>query len=498
MTPGDLKTQLQQKYQVISFDDLADINQTHSFVYKIFQRNHKDYFDSNERIVFYSEHLPSNQLLQHIQNAANLIDISSCFIMICSPHDISSQLHALSHDSNSIEYYSVNVSSKPLKSDVLYQEDSLCPLPWMHLAVMNLGDCKPCCVSTQSVGSCTNQSLNDLFYNEHMESLRQSMINGQRPDGCSHCWILDDQNLKSNRQWHMEFYGKKFYTEWLDDPAMRSIDFRPSNICNFKCRICNPDSSSLTTLERLQLSKDSEQIIKLKNINAQGRWFDDDSAFIDQIISLLPALINIEFYGGEPFLLKQLPKFLQHAIDSGHAKNIKLHFNTNGSVFPDSLLKYFTQFKQIDIAISIDNIGTRFEFERGGDWSSVEDNVRKFSNQPNLDISIMPTVNIQNVLYLEDIIQWANTNNYRIVFNYLDGPAHFNIENLTDAAKELVISKYQNHSHPELKNISNRIKNSTGSDGKQFIDHMKTLDRHRKQSFLDSHYEIAIAMGYTV
>jgi organic radical activating enzyme len=86
----------------------------------------------------------------------------------------------------------------------------------------------------------------------------------------------------------------------------------------------------LSALERLQLAKDSKQITKLKNINAQGRWFDN-STFIDQIISLLPALVNIEFYGGEPFLLKQLPNFLQHAIDSGHAKNIKLHFKTKGS-----------------------------------------------------------------------------------------------------------------------------------------------------------------------
>jgi Zn-dependent M28 family amino/carboxypeptidase len=84
------------------------------------------------------------------------------------------------------------------------------------------------------------------------------------------------------------------------------------------------------------------------------------------------------------------------------------------------------------------------------------------------------------------------------VFAYLDEPAHLNIENLTAAAKELVISKYQNHAYSELKNIYTRIKNSTGSDGKQFVDYMKTLDRHRNQSFLDSHYEIAIAMGYTV
>ena len=209
---------------------------------------------------------------------------------------------------------------------------------------------------------------------------------------------------------------------------------------------------------------------------------------------------NIDFYGGEPFLLKQLPIILKKAVDTDESSHIRLHFNTNGSIFPDKLIPYFQKFKQIDISVSIVNIKDRFEFERGGVWDEIESNIELFKKEPTVkfNISIMPTVNIQNVLYLDQLIAWADKNEHRIIFNYLDGPLYMNINHMTVAAKELVINKYQNHAHPELRNISNRVQGSTGSDGTKFINYMQKLDSHRKENFLNSHYEIAIAMGYSV
>jgi hypothetical protein len=40
------------------------------------------------------------------------------------------------------------------------------------------------------------------------------------------------------------------------------------------------------------------------------------------------------------------------------------------------------------------------------------------------------------------------------------------------------------------------IRNGEGSDGKEFLQKMQTTDKYRKQSFLDTHTEIARAMGY--
>ena len=50
-------------------------------------------------------------------------------------------------------------------------------------------------------------------------------------------------------------------------------------------------------------------------------------------------LQKIELYGGEPFLNKQNKnQLLEKLIQKGTSKNIKLYFNTNGtlSVFPNS------------------------------------------------------------------------------------------------------------------------------------------------------------------
>ena len=499
MTLTRLKIDLSTKYQALCFIDLADINQAHSAVYKIFQQYHKKVYAPDERIVFYSNHCPSNRLLEHIQRAANLLDISSCFIMICGPHNVSENLRLLGYDT-SIEYYETTVESAPLTNDQLLDESTLCPLAWSNLAIMNQGVAKACCVYKGIVGSAINQTLESLFYSDTMNKLRTSMLTGQQHSDCNHCWQLEKQNITSNRQWHMNLYAKQFYTNWIDNPKIRMIDFRPSNVCNFKCRICGPESSSLHAYEQLNLVTNDKEIIKLKDINLQGQWFDNNTQFINELIELLPNLINIDFYGGEPFLLKQLPVLLEHAVVSGHAKNIKLHFNTNGSIFPKHLISQLQKFKQVDICVSVDNINKQFEFERGGSWQEVEKNVKAFNNlnSDHFNMSIMPTVNIQNVLYLAPLLNWAKKNNYRVILNYLDLPYFMNIDYMTDAAKKLTIDRYQDHPNSELRNISNRVQCSVGSNGERFVEYTKQLDQVRKENFLDSHREIAIAMGYSV
>jgi sulfatase maturation enzyme AslB (radical SAM superfamily) len=475
MTLDQFESTLSQQYRLVCCVDLADVNQSHSAIYKIFDQYHKTVFDPDERLIFYSAHQPSDQLLEHIKRAARLIDISDWFIMICAPYQ---------------------VESKMLLPDRLLNENTLCPLPWMHLAVMNRGEAKACCVYKNNMDSILNNSLATIFYGQGMEQLRQELLQGKRPTGCDHCWNLEQQQIKSNRQWHLDFYNTRFYTSWIDDPQIRSVDFRPGNVCNFKCRICGPDASSQVMYERLRFSTNLNEIQDIKKIN--GQWFDQDSRFIEQLLSLLPQLINIDLYGGEPFLLKQLPKFLKQAVDSGHASHIRLHFNTNGSVFPTQLVQYLRQFQQVDISVSIDNVGKRFEFERGGEWSAVEQNITQFRAEPNFNVSIMPTINIQNVFYIEDLITWADQTQNRIIFNYLDIPEHLNIDHMTPVAKQLVVSRYHNHPHSELQKIVNRIQNSPGSDGIKFVDFMKQLDRQRKENFSDSHQEIALAMGYSV
>jgi MoaA/NifB/PqqE/SkfB family radical SAM enzyme len=493
-----LKNQLDAKFKVLCFVDLSEINQSISAVYTILNTHYKEEFEINERLVFYSEHAPSRELITHIQKAADLIDISRCYIMVCGPQNLNDLF--LPAEEFDIEYYPVNIESNPLPNDSITMSDTMCPYPWSHLNIMNQGKVKPCCVSSDILGHVNDQKLQDLFNNSFMNNLRDDLLAGKKPSGCSHCWDLESHDIESNRQWKLKYSGKEFYSNWITDPGIRSIDFRPGNVCNFKCRICSPGFSSLITAEQLMSTDDVKKTVELKKINLDSKWFDDNDQFIEQLTTLLPSLEFLDFYGGEPFLLKQLPFLLKKAVENNDSSHIRLHFATNGSVFPTKLIPYFQKFKLVDLSISIDNIKEKFEFERGGSWSDVENNIDRLKNETtvNFNIGLTPTVNIQNVLYLDELLDWADAKRHNVLLNFLDGPQYMNIDFMTEAAKKLVIEKYQTHGRPELQKIAQRVLNSPGSDGKAFVQTMKNLDKLRSQNFLDSHKEIAIAMGYVL
>ena len=120
----------------------------------------------------------------------------------------------------------------------------------------------------------------------------------------------------------------------------------------------------------------------------------------------------------------------------------------------------------------------------------------KFSTQ------LCLTVNTQNVYYLPEICDWMKTQTFdHIYFNMLHDPWHMCISRMTPRAQEVVIERLINHAfdpnhHMEVMRIVKFIQNGQGSDGREFLRKMKTTDEYRKQSFLDTHPEIAKAMGY--
>jgi hypothetical protein len=72
---------------------------------------------------------------------------------------------------------------------------------------------------------------------------------------------------------------------------------------------------------------------------------------------------------------------------------------------------------------------------------------------------------------------------------------------MTVAAQELVIDRLSAHTfdpkyRAEILRIAQFIRNGEGSNGQEFLQKMQTTDQYRKQSFLDTHQEIARAMGY--
>lgn len=493
ITTPELEKLLASQYSLKCFINLSELSSSPTSAYKHFQHCYQEAFDNNDRLVLYTTDTISDKFLQHLYQASDLIDISNFFVLICSPFDISKEIvsAAEKYSISKSPYQTLQIEFEETAKlqNNFYISDTLCPMPWIHLEVSSQGVIRPCCIYSDGIGHVNDSSLSDAFYNTKMNDLRKDIQSGKKPSSCKNCWDLEDKGLISNRSYHLNLLKKELLTSDFDNPTIKSLDLKPGNTCNFKCRICNSGSSSLFAQEEN----------KLKNISIQSFNWVSDSNTMDEIVNLLPSLTNIDLYGGEPFLLKQLTHLVSRAVENGYANNIRLHYNSNGSIYPDHLIEYWKSFKHVDIQFSIDNIGERFELERGGLWQHVDSNIRSLVelNLPNIKISIMPAISIMNIFYFNELLDWASNLNLKVNPLYVTTPEGFSLSNITDSAKKLIIEKFQNSPWPEMQNILNYVKTIPGTNGVEFVKLCKHFDSIRNQNFAKTHPEIAKAMGYS-
>lgn len=394
--------------------------------------------------------------------------------------------------------------------------EKICILPWISIETSPVGTSRPCCLAideiTRADGSKYNlkeNTLEEIYHSYYMQNLRQDFLNGQKPTTCQRCWDEEAAGRTSKRI-NSRIRLKEYYdqVDWtnIDPDQLWFIDLKLGNICNLKCRICGSWSSSKWAKEEIDYVpelKNRKEHLAYKFLQ-DGAWPRESDVFWDNLKTLLPNIKYLEFTGGEPFLIEQHFELLRYAVDNNYAKNIEIHYNTNGTVFPKEA-DIWNYFRHVEIALSIDNTNDRFEYERyGADWNEVQDNLKRFNQlrSPKVSTQLCTTVNIQNVYYLPEICNWINTQTFdHIYFNMLHDPWHMCISSMTTAAQNLVINRLTTHEfsprhRAEVLRIIKFIENGKGSDGKEFLNKMKQTDQYRDQLFSDTHEEIARAMGY--
>lgn len=397
---------------------------------------------------------------------------------------------------------------------------TICMLPWISIEASPMGTARPCCLAREEIldeqghkYDLKTSTLKDAYKSQYMQNLRQQFRAGEKPATCKLCWDEEAAGRDSKRI-HSQVRLKELYQEvdWANDTPdqLSFIDLKLGNICNLKCRICGSWSSSKWAVEEMDYLPKGEN---KKNHIAytwlkQGKWPEESPDFWENLKALLPQIKYFEFTGGEPWLIQEHIDLLKFAVETGNSKHIDIHYNTNATQWPQDLAKLWEDFGRVDIAFSIDNVGDRFEYERyGAKWSEANQIINAvhalkiFNNK--ITTQLCFTINIQNVYYLDELLKWAETKNFgSIYFNMLHSPDHMSIQHMTPAANDLVLnklkttfwksSKYQQ----EIDNVIKFIENGAGSDGQEFLFKMKQTDAYRKQNFMDTHLEIATAMGY--
>lgn len=393
--------------------------------------------------------------------------------------------------------------------------EKICMLPWISIETSPIGTARPCCLAIDEITrtdgtkySLKENTLEEIYHSDYMQNLRKEFLDGAKPHTCQRCWDEEAAGRTSKRI-NSRVRLKEYYDaiDWnnLNPDQLWFIDLKLGNICNLKCRICGSWSSSKWAKEEIDYVPGIDRKTHLAyKFLTDGAWPRETEIFWDNLKTLLPNIKYFEFTGGEPFLIEQHFELLRYAVEQDYAKNIEIHYNTNGTVFPEAE-ELWNNFKRVEIAFSIDNTADKFEYERyGADWNEVQNNIKKFNAMRNNKIStqLCLTVNIQNVFYLPEMCDWISTQTFdHVYFNMLHDPWHMCISRMTPVAMDIVIARLINHVfdskyRAEIMRIVKFIQNGQGSDGQEFLRRMQITDQYRSQSFLITHPEIAKAMGY--
>jgi len=376
-----------------------------------------------------------------------------------------------------------------------------CILPWIGLETTPLGGVRPCCLYKGELPGINlrTHTLEEAFNSKAMQELRETFEQGKQPGQCERCWIEEKAGKKSKREYMLEKFKHVPF-----EPNLIFLDLKLGNICNLKCRICGSWSSSKWAQE--QIAQFGDKHIA-KQWLQEGQWPRRSKGFWDNLDSLLPNLKYFEFTGGEPFLIKQHFDLLQRAVDQGHAGEIDIHYNTNGTQFPKQH-EVWKHFKHVQIAFSIDNTGKRFEYERdGAKWRTVNRNIKRFIEMKEqgypFSLQLCITWNLQNTYYMADILKWAKTSGIDdIHFNLMHDPEEYSLLNLPRSAHAEFMHRLDKAivMHGDYADQIRSIKTITLKqpvvDPEKIFAKIRETDSLRGVSFADTHSEVARLIGY--
>lgn len=396
--------------------------------------------------------------------------------------------------------------------------DKFCVLPWVSLETSPIGSVRPCCLADDELVDNAGEKFNlataefaSIQNSNSMRRLRQEFIDKKQPQTCRKCWREERAGRTSKRMHTLDRLKHMLpEQEWtVDAKPLMFLDLKLGNICNLKCRICGSWSSSTFATEELanipstENKKENHHYHMLK----QGAWPRENPTFWAEIEKVSDHIQYIEFTGGEPFMILEHFDMLQGLVDRGLAAGIEIHYNTNGTQYPEPAEAIWSHFKHVEIAFSIDDVGARFEYQRtNAVWAEVQANILRFkqlrSCNSNITLQVCSTVNIFNVYYLEELATWNYAQGFDYVYwNMMHEAYYFSISTLPEAAKRGITMKLRtsgsaSDAAPEFEKIIDFMNNGVSLDGELLRMKVADLDRKRNQNLVDIEPEFAALIEY--
>lgn len=388
--------------------------------------------------------------------------------------------------------------------------DTLCVLPFTHLATHPNGNVSLCCVSDHvncashaktdgKILSLNNSTVDEVFNSDYFKKTRLQMLDNKEPYACRRCYEEERKGIQSKRQTENLNYlesSNDIIARTQDDgtliPEFKFIELRLGNVCNLKCRTCNPVSSSKWVVEYKKLNEDLTFVTDYSKIEP-GVWYEDED-FWQELSKYSSKLETVYVNGGEPTLVEKHFNFLTRLIEMGLNHQVTLWYNINLTLLPEKLLKLWEKFDKVQLSLSIDDLHKRNDYIRSGsDWDTTIRNLEKLRNIPKLNISICQTVSIYNVFYIDEFYEFFK--DIELHLNWCYDPDFLQPWILPQNVKDIILDKIQKSNHIGQYTKNNIIETMKKPSDDILLDRFKTynerLDAYRSSKFSEIFPELA-------
>ena len=278
--------------------------------------------------------------------------------------------------------------------------------PWTHTYLSPQTERRMCCASREpaqnfqqyidtvaGTGKYIPITLDEHWNSDHMRSVRKRMMSG---NALPECEVCNDKLLNTSvyRSYFNNLFGHKYLeamanTDETGYTTLKPVswDYRFSNLCNFKCRMCGDMLSSAWESEQRQHNmidytnpKNNWMQPKIKK---QIEIFQEDQ--IEAEFSKAVEEHRVEevyWVGGEPLMYEQHWRYMNRIVELGDGPNVYARYNTNLSrvdyrginLYRDIL----SRVRDWQICASLDGTGEIGEYIRTGlDYASWLENFRE-------------------------------------------------------------------------------------------------------------------------
>jgi len=359
--------------------------------------------------------------------------------------------------------------------------NTYCSLPFSSLDIATNGNYRICCeidwtneeaISMNLIKNDNGNPYNvfdkkpsEIFNNKEFLSIRKQMLDNEKPKMCKSCFDREE-NVKSysvisrrkrfNRKLNLDSFDINQDIK-LDVKKINKLFIRMGNLCNLKCRMCNPYSSSpwvddwndmAKKTNMLSFSKKMWYLTDDKKNELNSYDWSSNNLWIKNIEEIAENLQSIEFAGGEPTLFVEQYKLYDMLIEKDCAKNITLLMTTNLTNIPNQCLQYIDKFKKVVLNASIDGYKDVNRYVRYPTaWSSVEKNLEKYRSYKNVVLKNQCTIQMYNILHFDKFLNWIKEkekNNFKfdgVFFNSLRSPVQLDIRVLPERLKNLAYER---------------------------------------------------------